>query len=449
MSKKIKLSSITPDDKNNNKHTAYGMDLLEKSVNKVGIIESITVSNDDKIISGNARHEIFGKNFTKEALVIETDGTQPIIIKRTDIESDTKQFYEASILANTTAKKNIDFDIEVIESLGVEYDIDIVDLGVDIVDYSDGENEITSEIEDKEIKAIQRLEDKFIVPPFSILNARDGKWQDRKKYWKDLIKDTGITRDTGNQTNTRYRSIEGFSASREDENVGSVLDPVLSEIIIKWFGLENSKMFDCFSGDTVFGYVSSYLGNTFKGIELRQSQVDFNNDRTKGFNANYICDDGRNILNHIEENSQDLLFSCPPYFDLEVYSDLSNDASNQKEYKDFLNILDLAFGNAIKCLKDNRFAVIVCGDVRDKKGNYYRFPDHIKEIFEKNNMPLYNELVLIDPVGNLQMRVGKYMEHRKVGKTHQNVLVFYKGNPKEIKKIYPKIEIKVDESTDV
>ena len=132
MSKKIKLSSITPDDKNNNKHTAYGMDLLEKSVNKVGIIESITVSNDDKIISGNARHEVIGKNFEKEALVIETDGTQPIIIKRTDIESDTKQFYEASILANTTSKKNIDFDIEVIECLGVEYDIDVVDLGVDI-----------------------------------------------------------------------------------------------------------------------------------------------------------------------------------------------------------------------------------------------------------------------------------------------------------------------------
>ena len=140
MSKKIKLSSITPDDKNNNKHTAYGMDLLEKSVNKVGIIESITVSNDDKIISGNARHEIFGKNFTKEALVIETDGTQPIIIKRTDIESDTKQFYEASILANTTSKKNIDFDNEVIEQLAVDYDIDIVDLGVDVIDYID-ENE--------------------------------------------------------------------------------------------------------------------------------------------------------------------------------------------------------------------------------------------------------------------------------------------------------------------
>ena len=167
MSKKIKLSNLIPDDKNNNKHTAYGMDLLEKSVNKVGIIESITISNDDKIISGNARHEVIGKNFDKEALVIETDGTQPIIIKRTDIERDTKQFYEASILANTTAKKNIDFDIEVIESLGVEYDIDVVDLGVDIVDYtntdySEKNKEIdTDDYDDKMLIKLQYVEEEY------------------------------------------------------------------------------------------------------------------------------------------------------------------------------------------------------------------------------------------------------------------------------------------------
>ena len=169
MSKKIKLSNLIPDDKNNNKHTAYGMDLLEKSVNKVGIIESITVSNDDKIISGNARHEVIGKNFTKEALVIETDGTQPIVIKRTDIESDTKQFYEASILANTTAKKNIDFDIEVIESLGVEYDIDIEEIGVGVVqndyndtDYSDKNKEInTDDYDDKMLIKLQYVEEEY------------------------------------------------------------------------------------------------------------------------------------------------------------------------------------------------------------------------------------------------------------------------------------------------
>ena len=48
-------------------------------------------------------------------------------------------------------------------------------------------------------------------------------------------------------------------------------------------------------------------------------------------------------------------------------------------------------GNSIKCLKDNRFAVVTVGDVRDKKGFYYRFVDDIKDIFKRNGILLYNE----------------------------------------------------------
>jgi len=389
-------------------------------------VRPIVVNQDFVVLGGNMRLKAMKEAGWKEVPVQVVDWS----------EEQQKEFI---------IKDNVGFGEWEWDVLANEWEAaDLDKWGLDVPIF-DAQNEEKDE-DDADVKAIERLQDKFIVPPFSVLNAREGYWQERKKYWKELIKDTGITRDTGNQTNTRYRSVEGFSAAREEETVGSVLDPVLSEIINKWFGLPNSNAFDCFAGDTVFGYVSSYLGNTFTGIELRQSQSDFNNERVKGLNARYICDDGRNVLNHLEINSQDLLFSCPPYFDLEVYSDLPNDASNQKEYNEFLNLLKTAFANSIKCLKENRFAVIVCGDVRDKKGNYYRFPDHIKEIFFTNGMPLYNELILVDPVGNLQMRVGKYMEHRKVGKTHQNVLVFFKGDPKQIKNIYPKIEI--DESTD-
>jgi hypothetical protein len=309
-----------------------------------------------------------------------------------------------------------------------------------------------SEEDDKEIQAIQKLEDKFIVSPFSILNAREGKWQERKKYWNTLIGDNGESRDDiKSKVNAKSSNWEDkpYKGGVIREDAISILDSVLAEIVNKWFGLEKCKTFDCFAGDSVFGYVSSYLGNTFTGIELRQEQTDFNNQRIKGFNSKYICDDGRNILNHIEENSQDLLFSCPPYFNLEIYSDLLNDASNQKEYQDFINILDVAFTNAIKCLKDNRFAVITVGDVRDKKGNYFRFPDDIKDIFLKNEMKLYNELILIQSVGNGALRANRYMGSRKVVKMHEQVLVFYKGNPKEIKNIYPKIEIQENESSDV
>ena len=330
------------------------------------------------------------------------------------------------------------WDLDLISEWGVDLDIDEVE-------------ELEAE-EDGEIVAIQKLEDKFIVPPFSILNTREGYWQDRKKHWNSLIGDNGESRDdieskvNENVSNWDNKPYKG-GVIREKSI--SILDPVLAEIANKWFGLEKSKTFDCFAGDSVFGYVSSYLGNDFTGIELRQEQVDINNERVKGFYAKYICEDGRNVLKHIPEDSQDLLFSCPPYFDLEIYSDLPNDASNQKEYNDFLNILDNAFSNSIKCLKENRFAVIVCGDVRDKKGNYYRLPDHIKGIFEKNGMPLYNELILVQSVGNGALRANIYMGNRKVVKMHEQVLVFFKGDTKKIKETFPKIEIIEDEGNNV
>lgn len=205
--------------------------------------------------------------------------------------------------------------------------------------------------------------------------------------------------------------------------------------------MDNGKCFDCFAGDTVFGYVSGYLGQEFIGIELRQEQCDFNQRAVEGMNATYICDDGRNIRSHIADNTQDLLFSCPPYYNLEVYSDLENDASNQETYEDFYQILDEAFTNAIKCLKDNRFAVIVVGDIRNKNGAYYNFPNDIIDTFKKNGMILYNNIKLLTPIGTAQIRASKYMQYRKTAHVYQDVLVFYKGNPKSIKEIYPIIEV--------
>ena len=102
-------------------------------------------------------------------------------------------------------------------------------------------------------------------------------------------------------------------------------------------------LFDCFAGDSVFGYVSAHLGNEFIGIEIRPEQAQLNNERVEGMTARYINDDGQNVAQHIAPESQDLLFSCPPYFDLEKYSDLENDASNQDSYEDFIKILENAF----------------------------------------------------------------------------------------------------------
>ena len=137
MSKSIKISDFTQDDRNFNRHTEAGMELLKKSIETVGVIEAVTVSSDDKIITGNARQENFCEVLgDAEPIVVDIDGSRPVVLRRTDIQSGTKRYHEAALLANTTAKKNISLDIELIQDIAVEeFDIDIVELGVEIMDF--------------------------------------------------------------------------------------------------------------------------------------------------------------------------------------------------------------------------------------------------------------------------------------------------------------------------
>jgi hypothetical protein len=305
------------------------------------------------------------------------------------------------------------------------------------------------------------LFDRFVVPPFSILDSRQGYWQERKKIWRGVIGDCGASREDvfGLPLEMKYHDIyqrtrhkrkelglsftEYFEKYVTDEekaacdnmcfvNGVSMFDPVLAEVLCRWFTPgAKSKIFDPFSGDTQKGLVFATLGHTFRGVELRQEQVDVNNGvvEGRGLDIEYICDDGRNIGQHIAPDSQDMLFSCPPYYDLEIYSDDERDASNQKTYGEFINIIRDAFASALRCLKRNRFAVIVVGDVREKNSSlYYDFTGDIKRIFADNGARLYNEIILVESGATAALRAARNMESRKVVEVHQNVLVFYKGD---------------------
>ena len=71
---------------------------------------------------------------------------------------------------------------------------------------------------------------------------------------------------------------------------------------------------------------------------------------------------------------------------------------------------------------------------------YYDFPGDIKRIFLDGGMRLYNEIILIGVTGSVALRASVSMKTRKVANMHQNILVFYKGDPKQIKNNYKAIE---------
>lgn len=385
-------------------------------------------------------------------------------------------------------KDNVGFGEWDYDALANEWDeAELKDWGLDVWQpdadgLDEGDEDAEGDSDSDNDAPTPSLVDRFIVPPFSILDTRKGYWQKRKKAWRELIGDAGESRDGvlhedymmkypslyRSSQDVRHRLGITFDeyleqhVSEEERLLEeakfagggvSLFDPVLAEVLCKWFTpSEGSKIFDPFAGDTQKGLVFASCGHTFRGVELRKVQVDVN-ERViagRGLDIAYICDDGRNVAKHIEAESQDLLFSCPPYYDVEVYSDLPNDASNQGTYEDFLQILRDAFHSAIGCLKNDRFAVVVVGDVRDKRtGCYYDFVGDVKRIFKDAGMPLYNEVILIESMASVTLRASSYMKTRKMVKCHQNVLVFYKGDPRKIKSHFPAIEYTSEEEDDM
>lgn len=227
----------------------------------------------------------------------------------------------------------------------------------------------------------------------------------------------------------------------------SIFDPVLCEIAYRWFSNEGSHILDPFAGGSVRGIVASKLKRNYVGVELRQEQVDANVEQgdsiCEGNKPEWICGTSTEIDKLVKKREFDLIFSCPPYADLEVYSDDPRDISNMA-YDKFLEHYQEIITKSCTLLKPNRFAVFVVGEVRSKKGSgYYRgfVPDTIR-CFEKAGLEYYNEAILITAVGSLPIRTGRTFEaSRKLGKTHQNVLVFCKGDAKEATKASGKIEI--------
>ena len=289
-------------------------------------------------------------------------------------------------------------------------------------------------------KTKSTLREQFLVPPFSVLDTRQGYWQDRKKQWKSI----GVNSEEG-RNSKMLKPIKGIKEFASKMNGGkentlsevSIFDPVLCETMYTWFGKPNGTILDPFAGGSVRGIVASYKQMNYTGFDIRPEQIEANEAQK------YICDgnehaprwflgDSREMNTKLNDGEQfDMIFSCPPYADLEKYSDLDGDISN-KEYPQFLELYRDIIAKACSHLKNNRFAVFVVGEVRNKKsGVYQNFVSDTIKAFEDAGLKYYNEIILVNVAGNKAYTAGHDAKlSRKIAKVHQNILCFFKGDSK-------------------
>jgi len=271
------------------------------------------------------------------------------------------------------------------------------------------------------------LRDKYIEPPFTRLDAVGGNWQKRKKMWLHI----GIKSEIGrNEALCMAQGLNKYDP-RKSYTGTSVFDPVLCELMYHWFCPNGGDIFDPFAGGSVRGIVAHYLGYKYTGIELRDVQVDNNRKQAMDIldinnQPNWYVGDSNELLDNKWIKKYNFIFSCPPYMDLEVYSDMPNDLSTMTDDK-FIETYQSIINKSCKLLKDDGFACFVVGDVRDKKTGFYKdFITITKLAFYKAGLKLYNEAILLENgLNTAAMRADKqFTAGKKLVKVHQNVLIF-------------------------
>lgn len=271
--------------------------------------------------------------------------------------------------------------------------------------------------------------DRFTFPPFSILDGRSGDWQDRKRAWSAM----GIKGEVGRDAASIHCPTMASTESLSDANYTSIFDPVLCELIYRWFCPPGGQVVDPFAGGSVRGIVAGSLGLKYWGSDLRAEQIAANEGQADEIGTDprpvWVCGDSMETLETAP--GADLVFSCPPYGDLERYSDDPRDLSSM-EWHTFTAAYRRIIMRAVRKLKENRFACFVVGDFRDPRGFMRGFVGETIAAFEEQRAHLYNEAILLTSVGSASMRVTKqFSAGRKLCKVHQNVLVFCKGDPRE------------------
>jgi hypothetical protein len=273
------------------------------------------------------------------------------------------------------------------------------------------------------------LSKRFLIPPFSVIDTRTGWWGDRKRAWLER----GIEPEAGRDGGLAFHTNEDYF--RKVKNNTSSFDPVLAELAYSWFTPPGGRVLDPFAGGPPRGLVASHLGLFYYGCDLSARQVEANRivgaDYTRrwgGVEPDWTHGDSRKWVSTLETGSFDMILTCPPYYDLERYSDDPADLSAMSTAG-----FDEAYAEIIagcgRALANDRFAVFVVGSARDSNGELRDLRAATHRAANAAGLWLHSEAVLLNHVGNAAMRAAHgFPRTRVLTRCHQEVLVFVKGD---------------------
>lgn len=161
-----KLHDLIQDDRNLNKGTERGQQLIEKSLREFGAGRSILLDKNNRIIAGNKTHKNAELAGLDDVIIVETDGTKLVAVKRTDVDLDTKQGREMALADNATTKADLSWDTEELNAVAEDFGIDADEWDVELDEMPVEPTETTEDDFDEEqdeAKPVAQRGDVFVL----------------------------------------------------------------------------------------------------------------------------------------------------------------------------------------------------------------------------------------------------------------------------------------------
>ena len=193
----------------------------------------------------------------------------------------------------------------------------------------------------------------------------------------------------------------------------SAFDPVLTEILYKWNAA--TKVIDPFAGGSTRGFIAASMGIGYTGIDLSPNQIEADIEQTKHLQPTpeYIVGDSEIMLGEIKDCDYNLGIACPPYYNLEQYSNSERDLSNLSK-EEFDSKLQRITKNTLDKICETGRMVFVTGNVRDELGYYCDLRQTVGNIMERLEWRLFNELILVNHVGTKALTAKKCFKGEEV-----------------------------------
>ena len=184
------MEEIKFDKRNYRKHDKKNKSLIKKSLEKFGAGRSIVVDAEGEIIGGNGVYEQAQKLGLKTKIV-ETDGSELVVVKRTDLKTDDEKRKALAVMDNSTSDTS-EFNLEL---LTADFSVDeLQDFGIELPEEEEEQKKEVKEVEvPEQVESRCKLGDLWKLGNHRLICGDSTNFDNYKLLMKDDIADMTFT----------------------------------------------------------------------------------------------------------------------------------------------------------------------------------------------------------------------------------------------------------------